>query len=68
MHKIVGTRVARVDGYEKVTGKAIYGDDMSMSGMLYAACRHTDIAVGKSKLLILPRLRPGRGRSDCAVR
>jgi hypothetical protein len=51
-----------------VTGKAIYGDDMSMSGMLYAACRHTDIAVGKSKLLILPRLRPGRGRSDCAVR
>ena len=47
MHNIIGTRVQRVDGYEKVTGKAAYGDDLKFNGMLYAACRYTDIPVGK---------------------
>lgn len=47
MPNIIGKRVQRVDGYEKVTGKAVYGDDLKFNGMLYAACRYTDIPVGK---------------------
>ena len=33
--KIVGTRVARPDGIDKVTGKAAYGADITAPGMLY---------------------------------
>ena len=33
--KIVGTRVARPDGIDKVTGKAAYGADISAPGMLH---------------------------------
>ncbi|QJF51153.1 xanthine dehydrogenase family protein molybdopterin-binding subunit [Roseobacter ponti] len=33
--KIVGTRVARPDGIDKVTGKALYGADMTAPGMLH---------------------------------
>jgi CO/xanthine dehydrogenase Mo-binding subunit len=34
--KIVGTRVARPDGIDKVTGKAAYGADITAPGMLHA--------------------------------
>ncbi len=47
MYNIVGKKVVRVDGYEKVTGKAVYGDDIKHCGMLHAANRYTDIPVGK---------------------
>ncbi len=47
MYNSIGKRVPRVDGYEKVTGKAVYGDDLKFHGMLYAGCRYTDIPVGK---------------------
>jgi CO/xanthine dehydrogenase Mo-binding subunit len=47
MNNIIGKKVKRVDGYEKVTGKAIYGDDIQLKGMLFAACRYTDIPAGK---------------------
>ena len=47
MHETIGKKVVRVDGYEKVTGKAIYGDDIKFPGMLYAANRYTDIPAGK---------------------
>ena len=32
---VVGTRPIRHDGYDKVTGKALYGADMNLPGMLY---------------------------------
>ncbi|MFA4852958.1 MAG: xanthine dehydrogenase family protein molybdopterin-binding subunit, partial [Bacteroidales bacterium] len=47
MHNIIGKKVTRIDGYEKVTGKAVYGDDLKLHGMLYAANRYTDIPAGK---------------------
>ena len=47
MKKVVGTRVRRLDAYEKVTGKAIYGDDINLPKMLHGAVRHADIPVGK---------------------
>ena len=33
--KVIGTRPLRPDGIEKVTGKAIYGADLSAPNMLY---------------------------------
>ena len=33
--KVVGTRVARPDGIDKVTGKAAYGADITAPGMLF---------------------------------
>ncbi len=47
MKKVVGTKVRRLDAYEKVTGKAVYGDDITLPNMLHAAVRHADIPVGK---------------------
>ena len=32
---VVGTRPIRHDGYDKVTGKALFGADMNLPGMLY---------------------------------
>jgi CO/xanthine dehydrogenase Mo-binding subunit len=37
----------RVDGYEKVTGKVIYGDDLKFPGILYVSVPYTDIPAGK---------------------
>jgi len=33
--KVVGTRPVRPDGLDKVTGRARYGADMSLPGMIY---------------------------------
>lgn len=44
---MIGQRVVRIDGHEKVTGRALYGDDLQLPGMLHAAGRHTDIPAGK---------------------
>ena len=34
-YKVVGTRPIRHDGADKVTGRAVYGADMNLPGMLY---------------------------------
>lgn len=47
MYNIIGKKVQRNDAYEKVSGKAIYGDDIQKKRMLYAACRYSDIPAGK---------------------
>ena len=46
---MIGNKVQRIDGVEKVTGRAIYGDDIKLNGLLHAACRYTDIPAGKIK-------------------
>ena len=43
----LGKRHPRVDGIAKVTGKAIYGNDITIPGMLYGVCRYADIPAGK---------------------
>jgi len=35
--KVVGTRPIRPDGVDKVTGRANFGADMALSGMLWVA-------------------------------
>ncbi|MBI4218937.1 MAG: xanthine dehydrogenase family protein molybdopterin-binding subunit, partial [Chloroflexi bacterium] len=33
--KVIGTRPIRHDGYEKVTGRAVYGGDVRLPGMIW---------------------------------
>ncbi len=43
----------RVDGLAKVKGTAIYGDDITLPGMLYGVCRFADIPAGKIEAIDL---------------
>ena len=36
-YKVIGTRPIRHDGTDKVTGRAKYGADLNLTGMLYGA-------------------------------
>ena len=47
--RIVGTAVPRKEGREKVTGKAVYVDDMVLPGMLYGATVRSQIPRGRIK-------------------
>ena len=46
-YRILNTRAPRVDAIDKVTGKAVYTDDLKKPGMLYAAILHSPIAHAK---------------------
>jgi len=37
-YKVVGTRPIRHDGYDKVTGRAIYGGDTKLPGLIWGVC------------------------------
>lgn len=67
MYNVVGKRIKRVDGYEKVTGKAIYGDDIKLYGMLHAAVRYTDVPCGKIKNLDISKAKLMDGVKSVAV-
>jgi CO/xanthine dehydrogenase Mo-binding subunit len=62
-YKVVGTRPIRHDGVDKVTGRAIYGGDIRMSGMLHGKVlrsphAHARIrAIDVSRALALPGVR-----------
>ncbi len=47
--KLVGKRLARLDTVDKVTGKQIYGADLTMPGMLNAAIKDCPVFGGKVK-------------------
>jgi len=47
--KIIGKGVKRLDSPDKVTGKAIYGIDVKLPGMLYAAIQACPVNGGKLK-------------------
>lgn len=46
MNEPLGSRVPRLDGYAKVTGQALYGDDIKMKNLLHGVCRYVDIVAG----------------------
>src|SRR6266478_7592284 len=46
---IVGTSVPRLEGRDKISGRARYVDDMELPGMLYGATVRSRIARGKIK-------------------
>jgi CO/xanthine dehydrogenase Mo-binding subunit len=58
--KVIGTRPIRHDGVDKVTGRAIYGADVQMSGLLHGRILRSSIPHGRikkidaSKALALP--------------
>lgn len=47
--KLVGKRLARLDTLDKVTGRQIYGADLTMPGMLNAAIKDCPVFGGKLK-------------------
>ncbi|RLT34816.1 MAG: xanthine dehydrogenase family protein molybdopterin-binding subunit [Chloroflexi bacterium] len=57
---IIGTRPVRPDGYDKVAGRAIYGADVRLPGMLYGRVKRSPHAhaiikrIDVSKALALP--------------
>jgi CO/xanthine dehydrogenase Mo-binding subunit len=61
--KVVGTRPIRPDGVDKVTGRANFGADMSLPGMLWAKIKRSPHAharilhIDASKALALPGVR-----------
>ena len=57
--KLVGKRLARRDTVEKVTGKQIYGSDLTMPGMLKLPSRTARYSVASSRALMPPRLKSG---------
>jgi len=67
MYNIIGQKVNRVDSYEKATGKAIYGDDIKLHGMLYAANRYTDIPSGKIKRIDITKAKQVDGVEAIAL-
>lgn len=48
-YKVVGTRPIRHDGVDKVTGRAIYGADIQMAGLLHGRILRSPIAHGRIK-------------------
>ena len=61
--KVVGTAQPRIDGYERVSGSAVYARDLVLPGMLHAAfarCPHAHANVKRvdvSRALKMPGVR-----------
>ena len=53
--KVIGTRPVRPDGMDKVTGKANFGADIVLNGMLYGAIHRSPHAHALIKKLIFQR-------------
>src|SRR5262249_30278785 len=59
-YKVIGTRPIRHDGVDKVTGRAVYGADVQMAGLLHGRVLRSTVAHGRirkidvSKALALP--------------
>ena len=50
-YKVVGTRPIRHDGADKVTGKAVYGTDLNLPGMLWGKVLRSSYAHARIKSL-----------------
>src|ERR1700754_4396780 len=61
--RVVGTRPIRPDGVDKVTGRAMFGADMVMPGMLWGKVKRSPhahariVSIDASKALALPGVR-----------
>ena len=59
--KIIGKGLKRLDTAEKVTGKAIYGIDVRLPGMLYAAIKACPVNGGKVKSFDTAKIAGNKG-------
>src|SRR5262245_59755539 len=48
-YKVIGTRPVRHDGVDKVTGRAVYGADLQLAGMIHGRILRSPIAHGRIK-------------------
>ncbi|MGH7060592.1 MAG: hypothetical protein ACREFH_09420, partial [Stellaceae bacterium] len=68
--KVVGTRPIRPDGVDKVTGRANFGADMVMPGMLWGKIKRSPhahariLSVNVDKALALPGVKAVTTRAD----
>src|SRR3990170_7955415 len=69
-YKVIGTRPIRHDGTDKVTGRAQYGADIRLTGMLYGRVKRSPHAhavikrIDASKALALPGVKAIVTRAD----
>ena len=62
--KVIGTRPIRHDGIDKVTGRAVYGADIQLAGMIHGRVLRSPLAharirsIDVSKALALPGAKP----------
>lgn len=49
--KVIGTRLPRVDGMERVTGRAIYGADFMLQGVIYGKVLRSPYAHARVKVI-----------------
>src|ERR1700690_2633621 len=69
-YKVIGTRPLRHDGVDKVTGRAKYGADLQLSGMLYGAVLRSPhahariVSIDVAPALALPGVRAVVTRDD----
>src|ERR1700687_1350108 len=68
--RLVGTRPIRPDGVDKVTGRANFGADMTMPGMLWGRVKRSPhahariVSINTDKALALPGVKAGVTRAD----
>jgi len=67
MPEIIGKSVPRLDANEKVTGRAIYTDDLALPGMLYGALVRSPVAHARIKRIDVSRARALPGVKDVIV-
>jgi 4-hydroxybenzoyl-CoA reductase subunit alpha len=65
--KIIGQSIPRLDGVSKVTGSALYTDDLKFPGMLHGALTRSPIAHGTIKKIDISRARSLAGVKDVIV-
>jgi CO/xanthine dehydrogenase Mo-binding subunit len=71
-YKVIGTRPIRPDGTDKVTGRAQYGADIRLTGMLYGKVKRSPHAhavikrIDASRALALPGVKAVVTRADFA--
>src|ERR1700751_2823598 len=68
--RIVGTRPIRPDGVDKVTGRANFGADMAMPGMLWGKIKRSPyahariVSINTDKAMALPGVKAVTTRAD----
>ena len=63
--KVVGTRPIRHDGLDKVTGRANYGADLSLPGMLHGVILRSPHAHARIKSIAAAAATWASGASGC---
>ena len=64
-YKVIGTRPVRPDGADKVTGRAIYGGDMRLAGMLHGKMLRSPHAHARIRSINTSKARALAGREGC---